>query len=65
MLLFCQLAKQYHPDQNKTPGAKEKFVEIQDAYDVSTAAALSRAGSSDDAIELTFATDAVTFPGPL
>lgn len=30
-----QLAKKYHPDQNKTPGAKEKFVEIQAAYDVS------------------------------
>jgi len=33
--LSHQLAKKYHPDQNKTPGAKEKFVEIQAAYDVS------------------------------
>lgn len=30
-----QLAKKYHPDSNKEKGAKEKFVEIQEAYDVS------------------------------
>jgi molecular chaperone DnaJ len=29
-----QLAKKYHPDTNKEPGAKEKFVEIQEAYNV-------------------------------
>lgn len=29
-----QLAKKYHPDQNKEAGSKEKFVEIQAAYDV-------------------------------
>lgn len=32
-----QLAKQYHPDTNKDETAKAKFVEIQDAYDVSVA----------------------------
>jgi molecular chaperone DnaJ len=31
---YYQLAKQYHPDTNKDPKAKEKFVEIQTAYDV-------------------------------
>lgn len=31
-----QLAKKYHPDSSKEPGAKEKFVEIQEAYDVSS-----------------------------
>ncbi|TPX41934.1 hypothetical protein SeLEV6574_g05848 [Synchytrium endobioticum] len=31
---YYQLAKQYHPDTNKDPGAKEKFVEIQDAYEL-------------------------------
>lgn len=30
-----QLAKKYHPDSSKEKGAKEKFVEIQEAYDVS------------------------------
>lgn len=29
-----QLAKKYHPDTNKDPGAQERFVEIQNAYDV-------------------------------
>jgi DnaJ-class molecular chaperone len=28
------LAKQYHPDTNKAPDAKEKFVEIQNAYEI-------------------------------
>ena len=23
----------YHPDRNKTPGAREKFIEIDQAYD--------------------------------
>ena len=31
---YYQLAKQYHPDTNKDPKAKEKFVEIQNAYEV-------------------------------
>jgi DnaJ-class molecular chaperone len=29
-----QLAKKYHPDTNKEPAAHDKFVEIQDAYEV-------------------------------
>lgn len=33
-LLRLQLAKKFHPDSNKDKGAKEKFVEIQEAYDV-------------------------------
>lgn len=36
MYLTRQLAKKYHPDTNKEKGAKERFVEIQSAYDVST-----------------------------
>ncbi len=32
---YYQLAKQYHPDTNKNdPSAKEKFVEIQQAYEI-------------------------------
>ena len=31
---YYQLAKQYHPDTNKDPSAKEKFVEIQEAYEI-------------------------------
>lgn len=31
---YRQLAKKYHPDVNKDPGAEEKFKEIQEAYDV-------------------------------
>ncbi|GAA6061176.1 hypothetical protein JCM10212_002389 [Sporobolomyces blumeae] len=30
---YYQLAKKYHPDSSKEKGAKEKFVEIQEAYD--------------------------------
>ena len=30
---YRKLARQYHPDTNKDPGAQEKFVEIQEAYD--------------------------------
>lgn len=30
---YRKLARQYHPDQNKDPGAQAKFVEIQEAYD--------------------------------
>jgi molecular chaperone DnaJ len=31
---YYQLAKKYHPDQNKDPKAQEKFVEIQGAYEI-------------------------------
>lgn len=31
---YYQLAKKFHPDTSKEPGAKEKFVEIQAAYDI-------------------------------
>lgn len=31
---YRQLARQYHPDVNKEPGAEEKFKEIQKAYDI-------------------------------
>ena len=31
---YYQLAKKYHPDQNKDPKAREKFVEIQGAYEI-------------------------------
>ncbi|KAJ2574545.1 mdj1 protein precursor [Coemansia sp. RSA 1807] len=30
---YYQLAKKYHPDANKDPGAKGKFLKIQEAYD--------------------------------
>ena len=31
---YRRLAKRYHPDVNKDPGAEEKFKEIQEAYEV-------------------------------
>ncbi|GMV26435.1 MAG: molecular chaperone DnaJ [Phycisphaerae bacterium] len=31
---YRKLARQYHPDVNKDPGAQKKFTEIQHAYDV-------------------------------
>jgi len=31
---YRQLAKKYHPDVNKEPGAEEKFKEVQEAYEV-------------------------------
>ena len=31
---YRRLAKKYHPDFNKEPGAEEKFKEVQEAYDV-------------------------------
>jgi molecular chaperone DnaJ len=34
MIYSLKLAKKYHPDTNKDPAAKEKFVEIQGAYDL-------------------------------
>ena len=30
---YRSLAKKYHPDVNKEPGAEEKFKEINEAYD--------------------------------
>jgi len=33
-LAFRRLAKKYHPDINKEPGAEEKFKEVQEAYAV-------------------------------
>lgn len=34
---FRKLAKAYHPDVNKSPGAKQKFIEIHEAYKFLTA----------------------------
>ena len=31
---YRKLARQYHPDVNKDPGAEERFKEISEAYDV-------------------------------
>ena len=31
---YRNLAKKYHPDINKEPGAEEKFKEASEAYDV-------------------------------
>lgn len=31
---YKQLAKQWHPDKNKSPEANEKFVQINQAYEV-------------------------------
>lgn len=31
---YRKLAKKYHPDLNKEPGAEEKFKEVQEAYEV-------------------------------
>lgn len=31
---YRTLAKKYHPDVNKNPGAEEKFKQIQNAYDI-------------------------------
>lgn len=30
---YFKLAKQYHPDVNKSPDAKEKFATINEAYE--------------------------------
>ncbi|KAJ2351440.1 mdj1 protein precursor, partial [Coemansia sp. RSA 2618] len=30
---YYQLAKKYHPDANKEPGAKDRFLKVQEAYD--------------------------------
>lgn len=34
LMQFLQLAKQYHPDSNKDKDAREKFVQIQEAYEI-------------------------------
>jgi len=31
---YRKLARQYHPDVNKSPSAEEKFKEINEAYEV-------------------------------
>lgn len=31
---YRQLAKKYHPDLNKEPGAEEKYKEVTEAYEV-------------------------------
>ena len=31
---YRKLAKKFHPDVNKAPDAKQKFGEVQEAYDV-------------------------------
>ena len=31
---YRKLAKKYHPDVNKEPGAEEKFKEVNEAYEV-------------------------------
>src|ERR671926_1734790 len=31
---YRKLARKYHPDTNKDPGAEERFKEISEAYDV-------------------------------
>ena len=33
-LNFRRLAKEYHPDKNKEPGAEDKFKDINEAYAV-------------------------------
>ena len=32
---YKALAKEWHPDKNSSPDAQEKFIEIQEAYNVS------------------------------
>lgn len=48
---YYDLAKRYHPDTSKEKGAKERFVEIQSAYDILSddkkKAAFDRYGTTD------------------
>lgn len=41
-LAYRKLAKKYHPDLNKEPGAKEKFQEVNNAYEFLTEENISR-----------------------
>lgn len=41
-LAYRKLAKQYHPDINQSPGAKEKFQEINNAYEFLTEENIAR-----------------------
>lgn len=40
---YRKLARQYHPDVNKSPDAQKKFTEVQEAYDVLSDAAKRKA----------------------
>lgn len=33
-IAYRKLAKKYHPDLNKDPKAKDKFIELKEAYDI-------------------------------
>ncbi len=46
---YRNLAKQYHPDVNKEPGAEDKFKEINEAYD-----AIAKRDESEEEEELDF-----------
>ena len=51
---FRRLAREYHPDRNKAPGAEEKFNEITEAYDTilsSHGVPIARAAQPKDAEE--------------
>ena len=51
---YRQLARKYHPDVNKEPGAEDKFKEISNAYEVlsddqkKAAARAGKLAASDD-----------------
>lgn len=46
---FRNLARQYHPDVNDAPDAKDKFNEISNAYTVSIPAGIEDGGSGGGA----------------
>ncbi len=62
---YYALAKKYHPDTNKDPGAQERFVEIQSAYDVSAASALGVASALYLHVALTHSAPPPRNTGPL